>query len=256
MDSSLPILTFHSLDDRRSVISFAPEVFRRGMARLHERGYRTLSLLEAVDLLRQKKLIPDRSVVITFDDGYKTVYAEAFPVLQHYGMKATVFLTMGEREKVESIGRLPSFNGRYNMLTWHEIREMQSSGIDFGAHTLTHPDLTRLSFDRVEAEICDSKAILENMLGTPVECFAYPYGRYDNRSREIVRQHFTCACSDKLGLITPDSDPYALERVDAAYLRTDRLFDMMLTRLFPWYVWARSIPSRIRLAIQLNSASR
>jgi hypothetical protein len=94
------------------------------------------------------------------------------------------------------------------------------------------------------------------MLGTPVECFAYPYGRYDNRSREIVRQHFACACSDKLGLITPDSDPYALERVDAAYLRTDRLFDMMLTRLFPWYVWARSIPSRIRLAIQLNSVSR
>lgn len=252
MAASLPILTFHSLDDGTSVISFAPRVFRRGMARLHESGYRTLSLLEAVDFLRQKKPFPDRSFVITFDDGYKTVYDEAFPVLQRYGMKATVFLTVGEREKVESIGRLSSFNGRYNMLTWHEIREMERSGIDFGSHTLTHPDLTRLSFDRVEAEICDSKAILENALGAPAECFAYPYGRYDNRSREIVRQHLACACSDRLGLITADSDPYALERVDAAYLRADRLFDMMLTGLFPWYIWARSIPREIRRTFQFS----
>jgi peptidoglycan/xylan/chitin deacetylase (PgdA/CDA1 family) len=242
-------LTFHAIDDHRSVTSFPPKVFRRGMARLHERGYRTLSLVDAVDCLARGLPFPERSFAITFDDGYQTVYEEAFPVLQRYGLSATVFLTVGEKGTVQPAGRLPSLNGR-SMLAWREMREMQRSGIAFGAHTLTHPDLTRLPFDRIEAEVCDSKAIIEDALGAPVTCFAHPYGRYDHRSREIVRQHFACACSDKLGLVAAGSDPYALERVDAYYLRTDRLFDVILTGLFPWYIRARSIPRRIRRAFQ------
>ncbi len=124
-------------------------------------------------------------------------------------------------------------------------------GITFGVHTLTHPDLTRLPLDRVETEICGSKTIIEDALSTQVSSFAYPYGRYNRRCRDIVQQYFACACSDKLGLVTTNSDLYALERVDAYYLRTERLFDVMLTRLFPWYILARSIPRRIRRAIQL-----
>ena len=249
MAASLPVLTFHALDDRPSVISFSPRVFRRGMAKLHENGYQTLSLLEAVDCLRRGALFPDRSFVITFDDGYQSVYDEAFPVLQCHGMSATVFLTVGEKGTAKPSGRLPSLNDR-SMLTWRQIREMQQWGIAFGAHTITHPDLTHLPFAQVEAEVCGSKAIIEDALGARVDCFAYPYGCYDHRSREIVRQHFACACSDELGLITAGSDPYALERVDAYYLRSDWLFDVMLTRLFPWYIRACSIPRSIRRAAQ------
>jgi peptidoglycan/xylan/chitin deacetylase (PgdA/CDA1 family) len=249
MAASLPVLTFHALDDRPSVISFSPRVFRRGMGRLHEGGYRTVSLLEAVDYLRRGAPFPTRSLVITFDDGYQSVYDEAFPVLQRYGLSATVFLTVGEGGTTGPAGRLPSLDGR-SMLAWRQIREMHRWGIAFGAHTLTHPDLTRLPVDRVEAEVCGSQAIVEDALGAPVACFAYPYGRYDHRSREIVRQHFACACSDKLGLITASSDPYALERVDAYYLRSGWSFDVMLTRLFPWYIRARRIPRRIRRAVQ------
>ena len=251
MTVSLPILTFHALDDRPSVISFSPQVFRRGMARLYESGYQTLSLLEAVDYLHRAAPFPGRSFVITFDDGYQTVYDEAFPVLQRYGMSATVFLTVGEKETVKPAGRLPSLEGR-SMLAWHEIQEMQRWGIDFGVHTLTHPDLTRLSFDQLETEVCDSKSIIEDALSVKAVSFAYPYGYYDRRSREIVRQHFACACSVKLGLITARSDLYTLERVDAYYLRTDRLFDVMLTRLFPWYIRVRSIPRRIRRVVQFR----
>ena len=250
----LPILTFHALDNDSSVTSFSPRVFRRGLARLHENGYRALSLMKAVDCLHQGRPFPNRSIVITFDDGYQSVYDEALPVLRDYGMCATVFLTVGKTGVVEFASRLPSLSGR-SMLSWHEIREMAKIGISFGAHTLTHPDLTRLPINRVEAEICHSKAFIEDALGSPVTCFAYPYGRCDQRSREIVRQHFACACSDKLGLTTRNSDCYALERVDAYYLRTDRLFDVMLTRLFPWYIAARSIPRQIRRAIQLKSKS-
>lgn len=246
---SLPILTFHALDDQPSVTSVSPEVFRRAIVRLHASGHRTLSLTEAVDCLRRRQPFPNRSIVITFDDGYQSVYAEAVAVLQNYGMCATVFLTVGEAPSAESAGRLPALGGR-SMLSWREIREMSKTGFSFGAHTLTHPDLTRLPLERAENEICRSKTIIEDAVGLPVACFAYPYGRYDRRSREIAQQHFACACSDRLGFMTRGSDLYGLERVDAYYLRTDRLFDVMLTGFFPWYIMARSIPRRIRRVIQ------
>jgi peptidoglycan/xylan/chitin deacetylase (PgdA/CDA1 family) len=139
------------------------------------------------------------------------------------------------------------------MLAWREIREMQRCGIDFGAHTLTHPDLTRLAFDQVEAEVCESKAVIEHALGVPVGSFAYPYGTYDHQSRELVQQHFACACSVKMGLVTRASDRYALERVDAYYLRSDRLFGIMLTNLFPWYVTARRVSRQIRRILSSGS---
>jgi peptidoglycan/xylan/chitin deacetylase (PgdA/CDA1 family) len=207
-----------------------------------------------VDCLRQGQPFPPRAFVITFDDGYRSVYDEAFPVLQSYGMLATVFVTVGERTAARPVGRLPSLSGR-SMLAWHEIREMQQWGIDFGAHTLTHPDLTRLSLDCAEAEIRDSKAIIEDALGARVDCFAYPYGRYDQRTREIAGKHFACACSDELGLVAADSDLYALERVDAYYLRTDRLFRVMLTEWFPWYIRARGVPRHLRHLVQRRLAS-
>ena len=246
MAPSIPILTFHTLGDRESVISFAPGVFQRGMAKLREHGYRTVSLSEAVACLREGSPFPDRSLVITFDDGSRTVYDEAFPVLKRYEMSATVFLTVG-RPGGQSHQRPSSDGGP--LLTWQEIRDMQVGGMEFGAHTLTHPDLTRLPVERIEEEICGSKTIIEDALGTPVTCFAYPYGRYDGRSYDVVQRYFVAGCSDRLGLVTSRSDPYALERVDAYYLRSDRLFGLMLTRWFPWYVRMRSGPRRVRRAV-------
>ena len=249
MASSMPVLTFHALDYSPAVTSFSPQVFQHGMSKLHDSGYQTLSLLEAVDYLHQEKPFPERSFVITFDDGYQSVFNEAFPVLKRYGMSATVFLTVGERKSLKHADRLPSFEGR-SMLSWGEIREMLCSEIDFGAHTLTHPDLTRLPLEQKEIEIRESKAIIEDVLGTPVPCFAYPYGQYDNRTLEIVKRHFACACSNELGLINRGSSLYALKRIDAYYLRTDRLFNLMLSSFFPLYIRTRSIPRMIKRTFQ------
>jgi peptidoglycan/xylan/chitin deacetylase (PgdA/CDA1 family) len=251
MAARLPILTFHGIDDRRSVTSIKPEVFRRGMATLHECGYRTLDLLEVVDCLERAAPFPDRSVAVTFDDGFQSVYEEAFPVLTDYGMSATVFIAVGQRTSVKTTDRLPRWENR-PMLSWGEIREMFRGGIAFGSHTLTHPNLTRLPAERVETEVRDSKAAIEDALGTRVASFAYPYGRFDQKTREIVRKHYTCACSDKLALATPCSDPYGLERVDAYYLRTDRLFSTMLTDLFACYVRIRSVLREFRRAVESN----
>ena len=98
-----------------------------------------------------------------------------------------------------------------------------------------------------------SKAIIEDALGAPVACFAYPYGRFDDRSREIAQENFACACSDRLGLVAVNSDPYALERVDAYYIRSELLFGLLLKRTFPWYIWVRSVLRRTRRAAQLRS---
>lgn len=249
MAASLPVLTFHALDDSLSVIACAPNTFRAGTTALHETGHRALPLLEALDCLTRSRSFPDRSFAITFDDGFESVYTHSFPILQQYGWAATVFLTVGPHGRRTGSERLPSLGGRA-MLSWDEIREMQRGGITFGAHTLTHPDLTRVPTARVEAEVRDSKSIIEDALGTAVATFAYPFGRYDRRCRDIVRGHFACACADTLGLLRPHSDIYAMERVDAYYLRTARLFAIMPTRWFPLYVRARSVPRGMRRAIR------
>ena len=252
MPSYLPVLTFHDIDKRPSVVSFRPDVFQRGIASLYKCGYRTLNQMEVVDFLKHNEKFPERCFGVTFDDGYQSAYTKAFSVLQNYGMSATVFLAVGKEATARPNDRLPSIN-EHSMLCWKEIREMHRWGIEFGAHTCTHPDLTRIPSHLVKKEVYGSKAIIEDALGAPVSCFAYPYGRYNHRVRNIVKKHFSCACSDKLGLINKNSDLYAFERVDAYYLRTDRLFQIMLTRLFPWYVLARCIPRAIRRALQPNS---
>ena len=249
--ASLPVLTFHAVDDRPAVISIRPRLFEYGMALLYDRGFRTLSLPEVVEHLQQRLPFPARSFTITFDDGYQSVYEQAFPILQRYGFSATVFLTVGEKGNYTEAERLPSMCERF-MLSWREIKEMHKSGIEFGAHTLTHPDLTRLPLAKIEDEVHGSKEIIEDALGTQIACFAYPYGCYDGQCREVVSRHFLCACSDRLKLVTAYSDPLTLERVDAYYLRTERLFDVMSTRFFPLYVRARSVPRTIRRLAQVN----
>jgi peptidoglycan/xylan/chitin deacetylase (PgdA/CDA1 family) len=242
----LTILTFHAVDDRRSIISLSPRVFQRAIGMLRESGARTLSLTDALGFLRDGVPFPARSVVITFDDGYQSVYEVAFPVLQSHGMSATVFLTTGAAATSE---RLPSLEYR-TMLSWGEIREMQRHGIDFGAHSCTHADLTRLSAERLEAEVRDSKDIVEQGIGRAIAYFAYPFGRFDRRVRDAVRRHFVAACSDRLGFVRSGSDPYGLERIDMYYLRTERLLRVAGSRAFPWYVRARALPRRIRRAVR------
>ena len=135
------------------------------------------------------------------------------------------------------------------MLSWGEIREMARAGIRFGAHTLTHPDLTTSTPEQIETEVAESQAIIEDALGMAVPCFAYPFGRYNRQSEDIVRQHFACACTDMLGWLGARSDPFAIDCIDAYFLRTDRLFHLLLTVMFPWYVLGWRTLRRVRRAV-------
>ena len=250
MTARFPILTFHDIDKRPSVISIAPGVFEDILKRLSQGGYKTLGLMAAVDRLRRGVPFPRRHLAITFDDGFHSTYLEAFPLLTKYGMSATVFLTFGEGEGDHANGRLPSFHGR-TMLGWAEIREMHRYGIEFGAHTLSHPDLTRLPADRLEQELSASKRQIEDALHAPVRSFAYPFGLYNPQVREAASRYFSCACTDRLGYMSLKSDPYCLERIDTYYFRTPALCRLLTSHLFPWYIVLRKIPRNLRRAIRV-----
>jgi peptidoglycan/xylan/chitin deacetylase (PgdA/CDA1 family) len=249
MSRSLPVLTFHAIEDLPAVIAFPPVLFERALAQLHGWGYRTLNLVQVTDYARRDIPFPDNSIVITFDDGYRSVYDRAFPLLQRYEFSATIFLTVGANARRTDTDRLPPMYERL-MLNWEEIKEMHRSGITFGGHTLTHPDLTRLPDDQVQAEVVRGKVAIEDALNAEVNTFAYPFGRYDDRCREIVSQHFVCACSDRLGLVRRNSDSYAIERIDSYYLRNLNLFAAIPTKFFPYYIHARRIPRQLRRAVE------
>jgi peptidoglycan/xylan/chitin deacetylase (PgdA/CDA1 family) len=243
--SRLPILTFHALDHGPAVYALAPQIFRHGMRQLQAHGYQTIDVSDVAALLQSGREFPARTVAITFDDGYWSVYAEAFPVLQEYGMTATVFIPTGDAKQAASNDRLPTLEGR-EMLGWAQIREMARAGISFGAHSMTHPDLRQLSDQDVSREILGSKEVLEDRLGQAVSSFAYPFGRFDARSREVVQQHFTVGVSDALGFVEASSDPWTLERLDSYYLRSEPRFDTFFASWFPSYVRARNVPRRVR----------
>lgn len=222
---TLPFLLFHALGDQDAPIYFPADVFRDGLARLHEAGHRTLSLSQAAEFVRNKGTVPKRTFVITFDDGYNSLYEDAFPVLQEYDMTATLFLTVNRTTEMGPHEEPP--------LSWQRVKEMQRGCIEIGAHTLTHPDLATLSDQAMRAEICDSKAVIEDTLGTAVSAFTYPYGSYDQRSLAVARETFGCSCSTSMKFVDTSSDLHLLERVDAYYLRSRRRLGLMSTRAFP-----------------------
>ena len=245
MAPHLPALTFHSLDRKPSGTSFAPELFNLLLQNLYKSGYTTIYLEELVTCLRNKKEFPDKSLLITFDDGCHSIFEQGFPVLQRFNMTAIVFLTVNYNKTKPLSGRLPTIEGR-TMLTWSHIKEMHKYGIEFGAHTLTHRDLTRLPQSEIEEEILKSKSIIEDALGTEVLCFAYPFGKINDASYEIVRENFSSAFTDRLGLITTNSPRHALNRVDAYYLHSERLCSILPSSLFPWYVKVLSVPRKLK----------
>lgn len=250
MPPGLPILTFHAVDDGAAPLAFSPQRFAEGLGALAGEGWRALPLMELVAALGRPGPLPDRSFAITFDDGYRSVYEHAYPVLALHRMPATVFVALGD-EPATARGRLLPMEGR-ERLSWTEMREMSDSGIEFGSHTLTHPDLTRLPPAEVEGELRLSRSRLEEALGRPARCFAYPYGRFDRRSRGIAAELYDAAVSDRLGLARARDDRYALPRVETYYLRAEGAFSGLTGGRLGAYLALRGAPRRLRRWLRLR----
>lgn len=211
----IPILTYHSVDSTNSVISISPKAFRAQINYLSDKGYRTISLNDFLNRLARDDYNTEKlkEVVLTFDDGFKNNYTEVLPILTEFNFTATIFLTTGflnkmctwEREK--SIGNIP-------LLNWKEIREMDRYGIEFGAHTVNHVDLTSLGIKEAEKEITDSKKIIEDKLGKTVHFFCYPFGRHNDTIDELVAgSGFKAGCTTRFKIKNCYANRYALSRI-------------------------------------------
>ncbi len=275
------VLMYHRVNDVSD--GFLPampvRVFQQHM-RLLADLYRPISLREMLECLDRKD-IPERAVVVTFDDGYRDNFTHAYPILCQYSIPATIFLAtdaiggtrllwydkifyafsktnvtyfpgLGEmkgcsiersidrnaaRETILNILRASSNEQRLDlveevltlldipepipsegvMLSWQEIRSMQGNGVHFGAHTVTHPILSKLPEVQIRKEVKESKRIIEDQLGTKVDTFAYPNGKkedYNQVVKKILQEEgYQCAVTTIPGINTEASDPFALKRL-------------------------------------------
>lgn len=191
-----------------------PRRFASHLRALRRGGYAPVSLAQVQAYLTGHAALPENAVAITLDDGYADNYTEAFPILQQYRVPATVFLavnTLGGENRWMTANGYP----RRPMLDWVQIQEMQSAGIGFGSHTLSHPRLSTLDRRAAQAEIAGARQALEDRLGAAVEHFAYPYGDWSAETVELVREAgHRLACSTRCGFNRPDVDPLLLRRID------------------------------------------
>lgn len=191
--SEVPILGYHWLDAKTGLAwDGSPGAFREHMDELQRLGYTTLTLGELCDHLDGKRDLPERPVVITFDDGAQGVYDHAFPILRERGMKAELFVV------VDAIGSDSAHRITWNvgvgaiaipMLVWPEVREMSAAGtIHVGSHTITHESLATAPFARARWEIAKSKLRIEEELGLSVPFFAYPKNSVSAVAMDEVRK--------------------------------------------------------------------
>src|SRR5215510_5827891 len=171
----IPVLMYHSIaeDPETGVMPYYrtvthPSVFNSHMQYLHEHGYTAINLAEAIAMLETDSNIHGKCVVITFDDALRDFYTNAFPILKKYGFSATMFVPTGLINEGRPLKDKP-------IMTWDELRELKSQGVQFGSHTVTHPQLKDRPLEAVKYELEVSKAHLEEHLGEPIDAFCYPY---------------------------------------------------------------------------------
>ena len=239
---AIPILMYHSISDEdqadlhpyfRTTTSSA-EFFAQ-MEYLHKNKYEVCSPAEAAAALTHSSLLSAKKVVITFDDGYRDFYREAFPILSQFKFTASVFLP------TSYIGHSPiKFKGR-ECLTWSEVRELQRYGIIFGSHTVTHPQLYELDREAVNEEVTISKATIEEKTGQAVEAFCYPYAfpqsasHFKNMLRELLRQAgYRQGLSTMIGRADGLSDPLFMERLPVNGCDDSALFSAKLLGAYDW----------------------
>ena len=204
----VPILMYHSIDQSAedgNRLAVTAETFERQMRFLKQHNYNVVALEELVELIDSRQDIPAKTVVITFDDGYKNNFTHAFPVLEEYQIPATLFIITNE------VGRPQD-----DRLSWGEIHQMQDSGlISIGSHCVGAEPLINIeSEEELIYQITASKGILEERLARQVNLFSYPEGFFDDQIKALVVQAgYKGAVATNPGPDYPDDDPFALKRL-------------------------------------------
>jgi len=247
----IPILMYHNIGepaeekDRPYFVSAGR--LKKQMRFLQKAGYEIIDLPDLIEGFKDNKPLPLKPIIITFDDGTESIYKNAFPVLREYNFKTTVFLTINYLNK--GAMQEKSFL-KYTPLSWEQIREMQKRGVSFYPHSLTHPRLTKILPEKAFYEIRESKRILEEKLGRPMDFFSYPYGDFNEETEEMVKKCGYRGAVDAWGGINNrNTDVFGLKRIpvferdDSLQLGLKLLFglDKVTLGFLAGYYWRRIV---------------
>lgn len=213
----VPVLCYHDFAKTcKSSLCVPEDVFEQQMKYLKENNYRVITLGELMGFLEFRRAIPKRSVVITIDDGYRSTYDIAFPIMKKYGFRATLFI-------------YTAFVGASrNAVKWDQLREMKEYGFEIGSHTISHADLTKVMPDekdesfaeRIMKELKGSKDLIDARLGQDTALIAFPYGKFNKTVLDLtVKAGYKIGVSVKRGGNPIFADPLQLRRTQI--LKTD-----------------------------------
>ncbi|MDI3316132.1 MAG: polysaccharide deacetylase family protein [Bacillota bacterium] len=223
----VPILMYHEIGTPPARgwagLYVSPGAFARQMAYLSASGYHPITMDSWYTDVQEGRMLPSRPVVITFDDGYAGVYRNALPILRRYGFPAVLNLQVG-------------LVGRPGALTLDQVRELAANGFEIDAHTVTHPDLTRVRATTLTRELAGSRQWIRERLGLPARFFAYPSGRYDARVEAAVQAAgFLGAETTVWGVAVPArSGWYTLPRIRVSGMESLATFRDALERAPAW----------------------
>jgi peptidoglycan/xylan/chitin deacetylase (PgdA/CDA1 family) len=208
---TLPILMYHLIGRIRPEdpsitqrLTVTPDDFAAQMRWLKRNGFHAVSQRQAFAALEHGAKLPSHPIMITFDDGYRDVWANALPVLMRLHMPATAYVITS---------RISDFDPR--TLTWGQLHALERNGVTIGSHTVTHPDLTTLSDEQALVELRNSRRRLERHLNMPVQWFAYPAGAHDARIVKLVRRAgYVLAVTTQPGAAQSAQTPLELHRYE------------------------------------------
>ncbi len=167
-DVTAPILLYHHVDPENASPRYnvMPEVFAQQMQALDDWGYHTITATQLVEAITEGAPLPERPIVITFDDGHMSVFEYAMPIMQEHGFVGVNYIVANRLEAAGFVGV-------------DELAQMVDAGWEIGSHSYTHSDLSK-DHSIATTEIRYSQEKLEEELGVPVKTFAYPFGAFDN----------------------------------------------------------------------------
>ena len=180
----VPILMYHYIskppedaDEYRTDLSVTPDQFREQLSYLKDNGYTTIDLYDLSQAIVSQIELPEKPIILTFDDGYLDNYENAFPVLQEFGYEGTFFVVTEFIDKQ-----------REGYMTWAMVEEMARSGMRMESHSRTHPDLRGISRERLIWEILGSQETLAAHIGYIPRYFCHPGGWYDEATIQMLQE--------------------------------------------------------------------